>query len=228
MKLFILMFLVCTLHAADLPQDAQAAVDRETAAETQLKTDCDAKVAKLHEALVKRLKTAQDAAVHRGDLDGAEAIKSKISVLGGGPSTLAPKEVSLTALQPISSSGPGQAVVKTEEDAHDHPPVLVDGQASHTFLWSHAPSVWVFPIPEGAKRFKAFGGSFSATGMRFLVAADGQVLFTSHTLSSYPEGHAAVDVAIPEGATKLTLTVDPQGSNNAAHSYWGNPVFVGE
>jgi len=62
-----------------LPPDAQAAVDHESQAEADLKSDYDAKVAKLHQDLVLKLKRFQDAAIHRDDLDGAESIKAAMS-----------------------------------------------------------------------------------------------------------------------------------------------------
>lgn len=83
--LMLLFLLICRAGASDLPPDAQAAVDREVLAEAQLKADCDAKVAKLHSELASRLKKSQDAAVHRGDLDGAEAVKMTIAKLQGRP-----------------------------------------------------------------------------------------------------------------------------------------------
>jgi hypothetical protein len=81
--LLMLFLLICRAGAAELPPDAQVTIDREAAQEAQLKTELDAKVAKLHSDLVARLKKSQDAAMHRGDLDGAEAIKARIVGLQG-------------------------------------------------------------------------------------------------------------------------------------------------
>jgi hypothetical protein len=78
LPLLMLFLLICRGGAAELPPDAQTTIDREAAQEAQLRTELDAKVAKLHSDLVARLKKSQDAAMHRGDLDGAEAIKARI------------------------------------------------------------------------------------------------------------------------------------------------------
>jgi hypothetical protein len=111
---------------------------------------------------------------------------------------------------------------------------LVGGKPCVGYLWAHAPSRLDFAIPAGYTQFKASGicTSDPDTGRpaghgewKYIVRVDDRPVFESKPLKSYPGKEVSIQVRMPVGARVLSLIIDPLGSSNSDHSYWGNPIL---
>ena len=67
--------------APSLPADIQKLIDDEAKQEVQVHQEYDARLRILYQDLIRALTHSQDLAVHRHDLDGAQAIKAQIASL---------------------------------------------------------------------------------------------------------------------------------------------------
>ncbi|MBE2282864.1 MAG: NPCBM/NEW2 domain-containing protein [Prosthecobacter sp.] len=112
--------------------------------------------------------------------------------------------------------------------------LCVGGKLCTGYLWAHAPSRLDFAIPVGYTQFKAHGITNSFPDSRkpaghghwkYIVRVDEKVVFESKLLQTYPNKEISITLPLPAGARVLSLIVDPAGSDNADHAYWGNPVL---
>lgn len=108
--------------------------------------------------------------------------------------------------------------------------VLVDGKPCDHFLFAHANSAVTYRIPDGMKTFTAIGirptgNDWIAGTFTFEVLVDGQSLFKSEPLKSYPNYQVPISVTLPEGAEMIELRTDTLGNGFADHSIWAYPFF---
>jgi len=112
-------------------------------------------------------------------------------------------------------------------DGHE---VYLGGKKIHDYIFAHAPSKLVYAIPEGAKKFNAWGvrpgGSYQIEGSwRYIILIDGKRAYQSKALSAYNNRTLRISVAIPPGAKRMELWIDPMGENFFDHSIWALPEF---
>lgn len=114
---------------------------------------------------------------------------------------------------------------------------LVGGKNCTQFLLAHAQSKLEFAIPEGYAFFTATGFGPTATkgnpadhwsskkSWKYLVQIDGQTVFESRELNTYPNGEVFIKLPLLRGSKTLTLIIDACGSGNSDHSMWGYPTL---
>lgn len=109
----------------------------------------------------------------------------------------------------------------------------IGGKEAERYMWAHARSRIDFAIPSGYTRFTATGfgpvnetrGTRAHGQWRYQISIDGKQVFESKALSEHPNLELPIDVALPPGARRLTLEVDPMGDGNSDHAFWGNPTL---
>jgi hypothetical protein len=167
-------------------------------------------------------------------------------VLAAGPDTkVAPParhDISLCDLSPLNAQVgwdlPRANLYDYELNIREGRVVLLGGKTCTQYLWAHARSYLQYAIPEGCTRFKTTGigptdeapGQPSWNGaFKFTVKADGQVLFESDALNTYPNWEIPMDLPLPPEAKKLELITEPTVSATTwAHAMWAYPTFVTE
>jgi len=134
-------------------------------------------------------------------------------------------QIDLTEIKPVSAEAYRFSVNKLEEPrekelAEPH----IDGRKVSRYFLAHAPSRVLFELPEPFARFRAKGYLGHERGnVRFVVKADGAVLYSSDALSE--PGSVDINVTFPSSPKILELVVDPLGPNTADHSFWLEPVL---
>ena len=96
------------------------------------------------------------------------------------------------------------------------------GKECKEFLFAHAPSTIIYKIPAGYTTFTAIGTTFNQNGIKFIVKADGKVVYTSKPLEKYGKA-LPIQAKIPSRTKTLELIVDDLGSPRADHSAWAFP-----
>jgi hypothetical protein len=91
------------------------------------------------------------------------------------------------------------------------------------FLYAHAPSEAVYPIPPGANSFTAVGYCAASGRVTYRLLADGVQIYESD--STQINHVVPVRVDLPARARELTLQVDAREDNHWDHSYWLRPRF---
>lgn len=164
-------------------------------------------------------------------------------VLAAGPKAEVPPparhDISLCDLPPLHAqvgwSLPHANLYDSEMDKKEGRVVWLGGKTCTHFLWAHARSYLEYAIPEGCTRFKATGIGPTDEAVRqpswngafnFTVKADGQVLFDSEALNTYPAWEVPMDLPLPKGAKKLELITGPTINQTTwAHALWAYPTF---
>jgi formylglycine-generating enzyme len=98
-----------------------------------------------------------------------------------------------------------------------------------TYLWLHSPASVVYAIPEGVTRFTAIGARLdNQTSLhgswKYRVFIDDKPVFDSPPLHEFPKG-IPIDVVVPSGAKRLSITVDDFGDSYGDHSLLAYPYF---
>ena len=114
---------------------------------------------------------------------------------------------------------------------------LIGGKNCTQFLLAHARSRLEFAIPEGYTFFTATGFGPTTTmgkpvdhgsskkSWKYAVQIDGQTVFESLELNTYPKGEVPIKLSLPGSAKTLTLIIDNCGDGNSDHSMWGYPTL---
>lgn len=108
-------------------------------------------------------------------------------------------------------------------------PLQIDGRRFDRGLGVHARSETRFQIPDGAEYFHTWFGLDDNGGQRgyvnFKLALDGVVVFESGFFSHRQPG----EILLPlDGASELTLIVEPLGAIDHDHADWASPRFLKE
>ncbi|MEQ1749687.1 MAG: protein kinase, partial [Prosthecobacter sp.] len=114
---------------------------------------------------------------------------------------------------------------------------IIGGKNCTQFLLAHARSRLEFAIPEGYTFFTATGFGPTTTmgnpadhgsskkSWKYAVQIDGQTVFESRELNTYPNGEVSIKLPLLRGSKTLTLIIDACGSGNSDHSMWGYPTL---
>lgn len=133
-----------------------------------------------------------------------------------------PGTVRLVDLRP-SFAEVGYASFRRNHDEAAAAWPVFDRRLCDEFVFAHAQSHLVYPVPEGAERFSATGYCRLRNGeVRFRVFADEKLLWQSE-----PAGLAKCSVELPKGARRLHLLVDPMSEGAYDHSSWCQARFEG-
>jgi hypothetical protein len=108
--------------------------------------------------------------------------------------------------------------------------VLVDGKKCGFYIFAHANSDAAYQLPKDARRFTAIGirptgNNWIAGTFTFEVLIDGNSVFKSDALRSYPHFQVPIAVDIPPGSQILELKVDSMGNGFSDHSIWAFPFL---
>jgi hypothetical protein len=126
---------------------------------------------------------------------------------------------SLIELKPVFASTSYRVSVEGIPDVV--PPINIDFPIKcEEFLFAHAPSELVYPVPPRVVRFTATGYCLNKNSVRFKVLGDGKVLYESPRA-----GIVYIAVAIPQGTRLISLVVDDLGNNAFDKSFWCYPRF---
>jgi hypothetical protein len=139
-------------------------------------------------------------------------------------------------LTPISSNVPWRYRVNQyfSESPHNLNLLLVDGKDCDRYMLTHTPSIVEFEIPQGYGQFKAIGfAPFNTVDNKplpsdwiYLVEVDGELVYSSKELRTYPNHQVAISVKFPAGAKKIVLRTFSFGGNLWGHSLWGYPMLT--
>jgi hypothetical protein len=82
-------------------------------------------------------------------------------------------------------------------------------------------------VPEGASRFEAIAqlNAASMDGVRFVVKANGQTLFTGQVLKMMGD-QLPIRADLPAGTQTLELIVEPLNNTVLDHAYWVAPQLL--
>jgi len=109
--------------------------------------------------------------------------------------------------------------------------VEIENKPCYKYLFAHAASSISYLIPEGVKRFIAYGvmptyrGEISGS-WEYVVRVDGKVLYRSKALSSYKNNELRISIKIPNGAKKIELITDDMGDSYGDQCIWAEPYFI--
>jgi hypothetical protein len=135
----------------------------------------------------------------------------------------------LTELTPLDARvGFGSLGINRNPDAANNPKVQplpqVGGSTIRRFIWACAPSRVEYLVPEGANGVEATAqlNAASMDGVRFIVKANGQALFTGPVLKTMGD-QLPIRVELPAGTQTLELIVEPLHNTVLDHAYWIAP-----
>lgn len=128
--------------------------------------------------------------------------------------------VCLTELEPGWAKAALGGLMVNRALCDSWPMLPPDWQFCREFLFAHAPSKLIYPIPPGARSFSAVGYCVSSSSVQYLVAVDGTKLFQSESAGVVP-----IQVDLPKGGRQLELIVDDLGNRGGDRSYWLLPRF---
>ena len=150
-----------------MPPEAQQQIDREAQAEEALLAKLNQEFSKMHAELATKLKHSYDDAIHRGDLDGAEALKAEIARLSIKAGA-APVSIIIEAYIDGDSNLviiPDQGLQWNEAGTTAFRPGLHDNQNAPTYIndqkWSPA---WSDGAQAGPGNSDIFPADIPATG----------------------------------------------------------------
>lgn len=141
-------------------------------------------------------------------------------------------ETYLSDLKPAKASvGWGELHL---DEGLDGNKLLIGGEYYEKGICAHAPSELEYDVTAGYVQFVADiglhngsnNGSKDAASVKFIVEADGEVLYESGVFKmDTPAEH--IEVMLPAGAQLLTLrTTDASDGNSGDHSSWGNAKLI--
>ncbi|RXZ83162.1 hypothetical protein EBB07_07500 [Paenibacillaceae bacterium] len=129
------------------------------------------------------------------------------------------------------SATSGWANVPKKNLSIDGNPLTSAGKTYARGLGTHANSEIVYTIPDGAKRFVAVAGADDEieeeggyASMLFSIYVDEKLVASSPLIGKGMQWN--FDVALPEGARKLRLSLDDAGGKNFDHGDWLNAGFL--
>lgn len=112
--------------------------------------------------------------------------------------------------------------------SYDNNVLSVSGKRYSQGLGVHARSKVTFALPDNALRFSAMVGlddEVKSAEIEFFLQGDGAVLWRSGPVYGYEKEPITVDVNV-QGVSKLSLLVDPRGSDNGDHGNWIYPIIT--
>ncbi len=134
----------------------------------------------------------------------------------------------LPFVEAINGWGPPERDMSNGENAGGDGHTIIVGETSYAKgLGVHALSRVTVDLPAGCTTFKATVGLDAedrAGNVQFAVLTDEVEKWRSVTITGNTVDQAEVDVT---GAARVTLFVDPLGSNGHDHSDWANARFTG-
>lgn len=102
---------------------------------------------------------------------------------------------------------------------------VINGKPCPAFIFAHAPSIIVYAVPSGYKKFTALGTSLNKQDFAFIVRGDGKELLRTQALHQHG-GNIPIEVNLPEGTQRLELIVDDLKSPRADHAIWAYPRLL--
>jgi len=126
--------------------------------------------------------------------------------------------VKLTELKPLSAEAGCGGLRVNEHGGTAGPLHLVRPELCPEFIFAHATSRVVFPLPEGAFEFSAIGYCMSSQEVQYVVRVDGRTVFESPQAGIVP-----INVALPKESKQIELVVEGLTNGFCDHSFWCYP-----
>jgi len=144
-------------------------------------------------------------------------------------------EIDITTITPQSViAGWGKLFINEDLISKNTKRTLrVNGTPCNNYLLIHAPSTITYKIPPKTRLFSAIGASYETEesgkpiegSFKYIILIDGNKVYESKPLSSYPNHEVSIKIRIPLQSNEIQLKIDDLGNKDADHSIWAYPRF---